>query len=523
MRVTDVIKPYDLLCESLSTDFTIGFELEAVASKDKWQSNDEYNSLPGYHSGNAPEGVYKRIFDYLNSSLGLGNGKIERDGSLQASNRGDLPFEYGSPIIHFNPTNVSKIYHFLSDLKNNGIYTNSTCGFHIHMSVPTITKADIAWIICCIAIDSKLTDLVTKLHTTEEGDIDLYQSTYARTGFLEDIKDYLEYDNGTRLDNYKNNISSLIRNDKYRVLNIHGQGTLEWRGPRGFLNNGKESSLKEFIVSLYTVIKCIGQILDKQTYKGDKVTINRSEISKLQSINTFDSPIEKREREKEENKRKYDSPLHPRNLSKLTPEIVKNDLSKYDIKQFIMDVAFEKPVLFNKIKKNTLETMFLRLDTWDIREILRHIYESDQELFKRLFGNCSENLRKVIFDTFIDYLYSMDCAAGILKILDFNNEDFYNWSFKQIADNNITQLFSMLDNLKNHGINVSLDNKLFAVIADNNIEAMYTIKDIPVSIQRRMIRKNPYNIQYIRYPDKVIVDYLKKTTPDALDYMVGDY
>ena len=81
----------------------------------------------------------------------------------------------------------------------------------------------------------------------------------------------------------------------------------------------------------------------------------------------------------------------------------------------------------------------------------------------------------------------------------------------------------MLDNLKNHGINVSLDNKLFAVIADNNIEAMYTLKDIPVNIQRRMIRKNPYNIQYIRYPDKVIIDYLKKTTPDALDYMVGDY
>ena len=73
----------NILLERLLTNtFTIGFELEAIANENIWPPNGEYTGLPGYHSGNAPTGVYKRILDYLNSSLGLGDGKIERDGSI---------------------------------------------------------------------------------------------------------------------------------------------------------------------------------------------------------------------------------------------------------------------------------------------------------------------------------------------------------------------------------------------------------------------------------------------------------
>ena len=58
MRIYDVLNPYDLLCEAemleetLSTDFKIGFELEGVCTQEEMGGD----FLPPYHSSRPPEG-----------------------------------------------------------------------------------------------------------------------------------------------------------------------------------------------------------------------------------------------------------------------------------------------------------------------------------------------------------------------------------------------------------------------------------------------------------------------------------
>ena len=47
------------------------------------------------------------------------------------------------------------------------------------------------------------------------------------------------------------------------------------------------------------------------------------------------------------------------------------------------------------------------------------------------------------------------------------------------------------------------------------------IDEIPVKYQRKLVRKNPFNIQYIKNPDKAIVDWVLKKEPEAKDYMLG--
>jgi hypothetical protein len=47
------------------------------------------------------------------------------------------------------------------------------------------------------------------------------------------------------------------------------------------------------------------------------------------------------------------------------------------------------------------------------------------------------------------------------------------------------------------------------------------IDEIPLKYQRKLVRKNPFNIQYIKNPDKAIVDWVLKKEPEAKDYMLG--
>ena len=54
--------------------------------------------------------LFKELKDDLDKELGFGKGKIESDSSLSpSSDRGGWTFEYGSPIIHFNPKNIEQI------------------------------------------------------------------------------------------------------------------------------------------------------------------------------------------------------------------------------------------------------------------------------------------------------------------------------------------------------------------------------------------------------------------------------
>ena len=159
MKIYKLLNPYKLLCEAeqldeaLSTDFKIGFEMEGVCTREGFNSY----MLPGYHSQREPSGVVAELFNDINKTLGFGQGKIESDSSLRPSpEKGGWTFEYGSPIIDFNPTNINKIYHFLKKVPELQIYTNETCSFHTHMSFKDLDKINGAWVMCCLAIDGEM-------------------------------------------------------------------------------------------------------------------------------------------------------------------------------------------------------------------------------------------------------------------------------------------------------------------------------------------------------------------------------
>ena len=151
--------------------------------------------------------------------------EIKRDGSLEPDEEEDYAFEWATPTMQFTPTNIQRCVNGLHALlKDGGYYTNSTCGFHVHLSFPDISDADCAWIVCKLSVDD---DMLNKILSFK--DIDFYNDDYASIDWLEELGDLIREGSFSGVKNY-------MSTDKYRALHIHPQGTIEWRGPRDFLN-----------------------------------------------------------------------------------------------------------------------------------------------------------------------------------------------------------------------------------------------------------------------------------------------
>ena len=196
------------------------------------------------------------LYDTFKKYVSDGNyAKMTDDGSLKPNEPNDYKFEYNTPAMPFKPSVINDVIHMFAELENTAFYINDSCGFHIHLSYPNIKKEDLIWVLCCLAMDpetlytiSYLKNSGIKLFTDEDnyGSIDPIE--FIRTCFERD-KNWAE-------------ISELLAIPKMTAFRIHPQGTLEWRGPRTFLNINKHSKnvaymkkLTEFIIKINNCIR----------------------------------------------------------------------------------------------------------------------------------------------------------------------------------------------------------------------------------------------------------------------------
>lgn len=174
---------------------------------------------------------------------------VTYDGSL-----GICGFEWPSPTMKFTPEAIHSCITFLKNLKNENIYVDYKCGFHVHLAYPTITEKDAMWIVCNLAMDEEIQKEIIELD--QENCYFEFVGDYAKTDYLDDIKYAIEHNNFKEL-------SQLLDNTKYRLLRIHPQGTLEWRGPRDFIEY--DDAIKPFFVKLYKFVSWISYVMNKKS------------------------------------------------------------------------------------------------------------------------------------------------------------------------------------------------------------------------------------------------------------------
>lgn len=552
MNFNDLVKnnkQINFIREAYTGQFTIGFELEGICAWKK-DSSEERFYLPdygNYSKFNEPKGGAKLLKKYLDDLFNItgssGESKIEADSSLNTKGfdveSGFLSawnFEYATNKIPFNPQNIEKIYKSLTQLNDQGIYTNDSCGFHIHMSFPEIDKKMVAWILCCIAIDKQLIEDMLYLDTDNEGELYLFDSKLDESG--NEIDGYATIDFLNKLsfaikENDYKKIDNILRNDKYRVLHIHGEnGTIEWRGPRGFLNYDDDKIIKAFILKWFKLVSRIAKMTQSLTYSSDGITINKEELLLHLSLKNFElnSPAEKNKRLKNKNLLNIVEEV-PVKLFSLTPKAIQKmyDYNATKTIQIIYEIATNdmfgeewarlKNDLFNIIFEKYVEYFSSKPE-----EILRFceilwypLINNNTSLIQKLNEKNKEIILTIISDAILTNYLSDEVFEMAEDLNIFNSKLFQEKLKKKFESNEIINFHTILDvstNLPSYIWNILMNNKYIHFVS--------LIKMVPEKYQIRMVQKDPYNIQYINNPSEKVIKIAKEKIPNVKSFIRGE-
>lgn len=256
----------------LSSQFTIGFELEGWMPKstdktadDFWQFSVDYFNERGYK-------MVSRNIDY--------------DVTVHPDDGSHESFELQSPVFPCTPHALQDIMHFLDQARRYGIETNNSCGFHVHIGFPDkfSVMEDRLWTILQIVFSkNNILDMFTSFNQ-----FTFTSNSWAHTTFLATIKNSFtrmaeKIQQGDDLSNVFAEFyqETYRRNVKESILHLHPQGTLEWRGPRAFLDTGEYKYVKDFFIRLPKLITILSDLLNTQTLtvptKHGEFTLRKSD------------------------------------------------------------------------------------------------------------------------------------------------------------------------------------------------------------------------------------------------------
>ncbi len=255
----------------------------------------------------------QRAFDKLIPQFRSTWGRYVKDGkdadfkddeSIEPDEPEDLTFEYASPAVPMTPANLTKLNRFLQGLKTVEVYTNDTCGFHVHASFPRMTEEDMAWVTVNLSVDGEGQKLARGItpDMTDKSDtsyLELLQGkyedrSYAGTKYLRYIRDALvryidakQANNVGTMDHELDVIAGQLDATKRRVLRMHPQGTLEWRGPRNFIDD--KESISAFLTDLVKFVDWMRTAQERKTINaGAKVVDGRPVAITVDRATLFD-------------------------------------------------------------------------------------------------------------------------------------------------------------------------------------------------------------------------------------------
>lgn len=296
-----------LLENLLKSDFTFGFELEGCASGDTY---DGYNNEPsGYYddddeyvgSGYDLETDYdyqangdlaraidnnlNQLFNIVGKEGEYLEGNMDSDVSIDPDDEYyDHTFEWASPVLECTPLNFKRVINMLDKLPSIGVYTNDSCGFHHHLSWKNITERDMIWVYVNLCVDKDFRNFMSSI----DG-INLTSHRWSPTQALEDIRD------GVMDKDYKR-ILKQLSDDKYRLFRIHPYGTIEWRGPRDFLNDNNTQIIKDFYYKFNQYINQVIKYHSMEHIVGTNITrkefFDNLTIAKEQDTSDDDRELE---------------------------------------------------------------------------------------------------------------------------------------------------------------------------------------------------------------------------------------
>jgi DNA-dependent RNA polymerase auxiliary subunit epsilon len=259
-------------------------------------------------------------------------------------------------------------------------------------------------------------------------------------------------------------------------------------------------------MQLWKLVLQFAKIIDEKEYNG----FSREEVLKKMTITgEFESDYENRRQES--NKKLYSIiEKKPEILITLSPSKLKSFLDAYPdsfYRGIIEGSEFKE--IYNKIPRKNKELI--------INSILNGEYRSSLYTFFGYDGKFEIIGSQLI----IEYLKNKNTINGFLNniigdiiISDVNDLNvIVNAYAKSDFKASLIKLLKQNEHM--------LNEKIYKILIQNyDMNTMYIFDNIPSKIQMMMVKKNPYNIQYINNPSDSVVSYIKQKYGDVYDYFI---
>jgi len=234
----------EIIKEATAGEITVGFELEIIIPGDESGEVGTRNE-DGHLAKAAPH--IQRIIDKY--------GLVEHE---ELSLKVDSPYTHhgtefdiglikdengASARLTATPASFVKVATILKEFFDAGGFTNESCGFHAHFGLGQLEKTsamDTTWFVI-YAMDNNLLEPFTHYKGIPQYDEKDYASIKDTKESVEQFRSTLELlsdEENKLMHAYDQTVNKLATSmfEKYNVLNPHQQGTLEWRGLRGALD-----------------------------------------------------------------------------------------------------------------------------------------------------------------------------------------------------------------------------------------------------------------------------------------------
>lgn len=359
------------------------------------------------------------------------------DGSLEFGSS----FEWRSPVMIFTPESIAHCISFLKHFKKVG-YTDDSCGFHTHISFPGITEEDAMWITIKLSQDPEMIKKIQKLPALEDRGKEYSNMKYEPISFISGWaeSDYLiEIDKSLRFGEFER-VYDLLDDSKYRALRIHPQGTLEWRSPRGFLDEDSfEDNIKSFFLSLYDFISWMRNALDSDV-AGNYDRYNLMELIKSYGVGNdrifYEPQIEKEDKYRSALLRSIENPNvliqfgETPSMRLLYTAFTKiNSKDRELIKKSIMSLVYSG----KKFPKNILALIFITFETEELKYFVHFLNQSIpvREIERSPGGGIYKILRVMKYLSKDEAIQVINDSNSFQQLFDgykadyIFNEDFY--------------------------------------------------------------------------------------------------
>jgi hypothetical protein len=211
--------------------------------------------------------------------------EVKTDGSLRPYNAGEVGLEVISPPQSFDETKSDYIK-MITFMEENGIYTNSSCGLHINISLPNYNFDDL-----------DLTKLIIFLGDKYILDaFDRSTSSYAVSSFDKFMKvlDRNSSDGINALETLRSNLNTkagqILQNNetkKYSSVNVH-RNRVEFRAPGG---NWRDKDPEFIFATIARMIFALHIALDDTLYQKQYASrlykLIGSKVNNSNAVNMF--------------------------------------------------------------------------------------------------------------------------------------------------------------------------------------------------------------------------------------------